>query len=142
MKRKVVGLCALGAYVLVACLCIYVGTYLHTHIPRTNVVEVGENGKFILTVTSTEWDGFSGKSWAEGRYVYDTELDKKYVVSHGDLGVSFTILSIDDESITIEANMPSGIDKDQFTITTEESYELATPTLDSGMIYVFSLSHR
>lgn len=150
MRKKIIVavLCALAVYL---CCC---GAYWCSATPRVNVVEVGESGKFILTVTSTGWSGWTGKTWADGRYVFDTELGKKYNLSDdGYLGLSFTIKSIDDDGITIETGQAmspvsenGGIsplsDQRQFEITLDDPCELATATMDEGMHYTFVLRRR
>ena len=102
-----------------------------------------------LKVITTSWSGLSEEyEHEEKTTVYDIVLNKEYVVSKGNLGLSFTITKIGKDKIYIVtsdrfSNQANGINlrsnKTKFMIKIDKALELTTPTMDAGNIYHLSL---
>ena len=104
---------------------------------------------YKLKVITTSWSGLSEEyEHEEKTTVYDIVLNKEYVVSKGNLGLSFTITKIGKDKIYIVtsdrfSNQANGINlrsnKTKFMIKIDKALELTTPTMDAGNIYHLSL---
>lgn len=100
-----------------------------------------------IKITSSSWSGWSADYKPEEKESFcKLSLDGTCSTDDGEL--SFTITSIDDDSVTIhtskafsdkedEINLLS--DKQDFTIKKGESLKLETPTMDAGFTYKLSI---
>ena len=107
-----------------------------------------DNKDFKLKVTASSWSGEGGMKAPEEEFTYDVELDKKYVVKEGSLGLTFTVKEINEDSIVIEtekafSNSEKGINlrsnQKEFTLEKDKKTRLDTPTMDAGGIYYLTL---
>ena len=107
---------------------------------------------YKLKVIETSWSGSSEDYDHEERTTeYDIILNKKYIVSRGSLGLTFTIMKINKDKIYIKtsnrfSNQANGINlrsnKTKFMIKKDKVLALTTPTMDAGNIYYLSIEKK
>jgi hypothetical protein len=113
-----------------------------------------------LEIKETSWSGSSDYGSEEKEYQYDVEPGKKYIVktktvSYGDSEkkeedvLVFTVTEVNADSIKIKttenfSDAEDGInlksDKKEFKIVVGTDLRLATPTMDAGNVFVFTLT--
>jgi predicted small lipoprotein YifL len=113
------------------------------------ITACGSKDKLNLKVTATNWSYGQNMQAPEEEFYYDVELDEKYTVKEGRLGLTFTITEINKDSIVIKTTEPfsegeEGINlqskQKEFTIKKGEKIRLTTPTMDAGGIYYLELN--
>ena len=107
-----------------------------------------DSKEFKLRVTASSWSGEGRMTPPEEEFTYDVELNKRYVVKEGSLGLVFTVTEINKDSITIKTEEPfsdneEGINlrsnKKEFILEKDKKIKLNTPTMDAGGIYTLTL---
>ena len=111
------------------------------------ITACGNKEKLNLKVTATSWSYGQNMQAPEEEFYYDVELDEEYTVKEGGLGLTFTIVEINKDSIVIKTTDPfyegdeSNLNyKKKFTIEKGQKIKLTTPTMDAGGIYYFELN--